>query len=122
MVSDGLGRFTFAALMGPIHDREITGGGKASVLNEKFKVVNTLTGNIKTASMGIYHAVKFAKGHRYLFKVQFRFNRHSNMLPVLDNLLNPPVSTAGPLEQGITVADIHRQTGVELLGRLADPP
>ncbi len=33
VVSDGLGCFTVAASMGAVHDREVTGGGKASVLN-----------------------------------------------------------------------------------------
>ncbi len=32
------------ASAGPVHDREITGGGKASVLNEKFTAVNTRRG------------------------------------------------------------------------------
>lgn len=49
VVSDGLGCFTVAASMGAVHDREVTGGGKASVLNEKFRAVNTLVGNVKTA-------------------------------------------------------------------------
>jgi transposase-like protein len=49
LVSDGLGCFTVAASMGAVHDREITGGGKASVLNGKFRAINTLIGNVKTA-------------------------------------------------------------------------
>lgn len=76
VVSDSLRCFTVAASMGAVHDREVTGGGKASVLNEKFRAVNTLIGNIKTAMTGTYHAINFAKyGHRYLAEVQFRFNR-----------------------------------------------
>ena len=61
VVSDGLGCFTVAASMGAVHDREVTGGGKASVLNEKFRAVNTLIGNIKTALTGTYHSIQFAK-------------------------------------------------------------
>ena len=49
VVSDGLGCFTVARSMGAVHDREVTGGGKASVLNEKFRAVNTLIDNFKTA-------------------------------------------------------------------------
>jgi hypothetical protein len=60
-VVDGMGRFTVAASMGAVHDREVTGGGKARVLNEKSRAVNTLIGNVKTALTGTYHAIKFAK-------------------------------------------------------------
>ena len=35
VVSDGLGCFTVAASMGAVHDREVTGGGKASVLTQR---------------------------------------------------------------------------------------
>jgi hypothetical protein len=67
LVSDGLNCFQVASSAGAVHDREITGGGKASVLNDKFKAVNTLIGNVKTALTGTYHAIKFAKyAYRYL--------------------------------------------------------
>jgi len=76
VVSYGLGCFTVAPSMGAVHDREVTGGGKASVRNDKFRAVNALIANIKTALTGTYHAIKFAKqGYRYLAEVQFRFNR-----------------------------------------------
>lgn len=76
-----------AAGMGAVHDRHVTGGGKACVLNEKFRAVNTLIGNIETALTGTYHAIKFAKyGYRYLAEVQFRFNRRSDMRAILDSL------------------------------------
>lgn len=52
VASDGLACFIVAASIGAIHDREITGGGTASVLNDKFKAVNTPIGNIKTALTG----------------------------------------------------------------------
>ena len=109
VVSDGLGCFTVAASMGAVHDREITGGGKASVLNEKFKAVNTLIGNIKTALTGTYHAVKFAKyGYRYLAEVQFRFNRRYDMRAMLGCLLKALVATPRQPENGIRVAEVHR--------------
>jgi hypothetical protein len=80
LVSDGLNCFKVAASMGAAHEREITGGGKASVLNDKFTAINTLLGNIKTALTGTYDAIKFAKfAYRYLAKVQFRFNRRYNL-------------------------------------------
>ena len=61
VVSDGLGCFRVASSLGAAHEREITGGGKASVLNEKFRALNTLIGNLKSALSGTYHAIKFHK-------------------------------------------------------------
>lgn len=109
VVSDGLGCFTVAASLGAVHDREITGGGKAGVLNDKFVAVNTIIGNIKTALTGTYHAVKFAKyAYRYLAEVQFRFNRRYNMRAMLAHLLRAMVATPRRPERGIRVAEIHR--------------
>ena len=109
VVSDGLGCFTVAASMGAVHDREITGGGKASVLNEKFRAVNTLISNVKTAMSGTYHAIKFAKyGYRYLAEVQFRFNRRYDMRAMLGSLLRALVAAPSQPERGIRVAEVHR--------------
>ncbi len=109
VVSDGLGCSTVAASMGAVHDREITGSGKASVLNEKFRAVNTLIGNVKTALTCTYHAIKFAKyGYRYLAEVQFRFNRSYGMRSMLGSLLRAMAATPRQPERGIRVAEVHR--------------
>ena len=109
VVSDGLGCFTVARGLGAAHDREITGGGKASVLNEKFWAVNTLIGNVKTALTGTYHAIKFAKyGYRYLAEVQFRFNRRYNLRAILGSLLRALAATPKQPERCIRVAEVHR--------------
>jgi hypothetical protein len=112
IVSDGLGGFIVAASMGAVHDHEITGGGKASVLNEKFRAVNTLIGNVKTALPGTYHAIKFAEyGYRYLAEVRLRFNWRYDMRAMLGSLLRALVATPRQLERGIRVAEVHRQSG-----------
>lgn len=109
VVSDGLGCFTVAASTAAVHDREITGGGKASVLNEKFRAVNMLIGNVKTELTGAYRAIKFAKyGYRYLAELQFRFNRSYNMRGMLGSLLRAMVATPRQPEHGIKVAEVHR--------------
>lgn len=109
LVSDGLNCFELAASAGAVHDREITGGGKAGVLNEKFVVVNTLIGNVKTALTGTYHAIKFAKhANRYLAEVQFRFNRRYNLRTILGGLLDALVHSPRRPERGIRVAELHR--------------
>ena len=109
VVSDGLGCFGVAKSLGAVHDREVTGGGKASVLKDKFRAVNTLIGNVKTAMTGTYHAIDFAKyGYRYLAEVQFRFNRRYDMPKMLDRLLRALVNTPPTPERSIRVAELHR--------------
>lgn len=79
------------------------------MLNEKFRAVNTLIGNIKTALSGTYHAVDFAKyGYRYLAEVQFRFNRRYDMRSILRGLLRALVTAPKQPERGIRVAEVHR--------------
>lgn len=109
IVSDGLHCFQVAASVGAVHDREITGGGKASVENDKFKAVNTLIGNVKTALSGTYHAIKFAKyAYRYLAEAQFRFNRRYDLRAILSRLLTALVRAPRRPEHGIRVAELHR--------------
>ena len=109
VVSDGLSCFAVATSLGAVHDREVTGGGKASVALEKFRCVNTLIGNVKTALTGTYHAIKFAKyAYRYLAEVQFRFNRRYNMPAMLGCLLRALVKTPTRPERKIRVAEFHR--------------
>ena len=109
VVSDGLGCFTVASSLGAHHDREVTGGGKASVLKDKFRCVNTLIGNVKTALTGTYHAIKFATyGYRYLAEVQFRFNRRYDMPAMLGKLLRALAATPRRPERGIRVAELYR--------------
>jgi transposase-like protein len=109
VVCDGLGCFTVAASMGAVHDREVTGGGKGSVLNEKSRVLNTLISNVKTALTGTYHAIKFAKcGYRYLAEAQFRFNRRHDMRAMLGSLLRALVAVPKQPERGTRVAEVHR--------------
>jgi hypothetical protein len=47
--------------MGAAHDREVTNGGKASMLNVTLRAVNAVVGNIRTAPAGTYDAIRFAK-------------------------------------------------------------
>src|SRR2546423_4251079 len=87
VVSDGL--HCFMALEGAgVHERVITGSGKASVKLPQFQAVNTVLSNLKTAMAGTYHAVKIAKyAHRYLAEVQYRFNRRFDLKSILPRLV-----------------------------------
>jgi ribosomal protein L37AE/L43A len=109
VVSDGLACFKVATSLRAVHEREITGGGKASVLNEKFRAVNTLIGNVKTALTGTYHAIDFAKyAYRYLAEVQFRFNRRYDLRAILGSLLRALACSPSQPERRIRLAELHR--------------
>lgn len=100
VVSDGLDCFTAAARSG-VHQRIVTGGGKASVREPEFASVNILLGNLKTAITGTYHAFEFAKyAPRYLAEFQFRFNRRYRMHAMLPRILRAIVS-AEPLSTAL---------------------
>lgn len=93
LVSDGLGCFK-AATAGAVHERIVTGGGKASVKLPHFRAVNTVLSNLKTALSGTYHAFDFTKyAHRYLAEAQYRFNRRFDLRSILRRLLNVAAQT-----------------------------
>ena len=94
VVSDGLNCFTVAQELGMVHDRTVTGGGRASVEVENHWSVNTVLGNLKTAMTGTYHAIKFAKyADRYLAEVQYRFNRRYDLRAILPRLIRAAAAT-----------------------------
>lgn len=92
-VSDGLGCFTAAEGVG-VHERIVTGGGKASVRLPQFRAVNTVLSNLKTALTGTYHAFDFVKyAHRHLAEAQYRFNRRFDLRSILRRLLRAAAQT-----------------------------
>ena len=95
VVSDGLWCFQAVTASGALHERTVTGGGCASVKLKQFRAVNTLLGNLKTASSGTYHAFDFLKyAHHYLAEVQYRFNRRFDLKAILVRLLRAASLTA----------------------------
>ena len=109
VVSDGLGCFTAALGRGAVHDREVTGGGKASAKLPKFNAVNTVLGNLKTALAGTYHSFHFAKyAHRYLAEAQYRFNRRFDLAAILPRLLRAAVLTRPQPGRLLRAAEVCR--------------
>ena len=86
-ISDGLGCFLVCEQAG-VHERVVTGGGKAAVKLPQFRAINTVLSNLKTGISGTYHAFKFAKyAQRYLGEFQYRFNRRFNLRSILQRLV-----------------------------------
>lgn len=107
VVSDGLWCFKAVTASGATHDRTVTGGGAASVKLEKFRAVNTLLSNLKTAFSGTYHAFNFSKyAHRYLAEIQYRFNRRFDLAVILPRLLRASAVTSPHPERLIRAAEL----------------
>ena len=109
VVTDGLGCFRAATIVGAAHERMVTGGGRASVELPQFQAINTLLGNLKTAISGTYHAFAFARyAHRYLAEFQYRFNRRFNMRTILRRLLHALVAAPASPERSLRLAEVSR--------------
>ena len=96
MVSDGLLCFKAAATKAPniVHQRVVTGSGKAGVKLPEFRAINTVLGNLKNALCGTYHAFDFAKyAHRYLAEAQCRFNRRFDLRTILARFVHAAAVT-----------------------------
>ena len=98
VLSDGLQCFRAVTAGGAAHEpismSELT--GRQAAQHPKFKAVNTVLGNLKTAFSGTYHAFAFRKyADRYLAEVQYRFNRRFDLSTILKRLVRAAVST-GP--------------------------
>lgn len=107
VVSDGLWCFRSVTASGATHERTVTGGGAASVKLEKFRAVNTLLSNLKTAFCGTYHAFNFSKyAHRYLAEIQYRFNRRFDLSVILPRLLRASAVTSPHPERLIRAAEL----------------
>jgi hypothetical protein len=82
--SDGLACFSAVKDAGCSHISVATGGEPHNVTKEEFTWVNTLTGNVKKAINGTYHAINSKHLPRYLAEFCYRHNRRfqlDNMLP-----------------------------------------
>jgi hypothetical protein len=108
VVSDGLACFAAVAGAGGLHDRTVTGGGKASVKLPQFLAVNTILGNLKRSLGGTYHSFEFAKyASRYLAEAQYRFNRRFNLKSILGRLVRAACATSARPAAVIRAAEVR---------------
>jgi transposase-like protein len=94
VVSDGLACFAGVTAAGARHQPEVVGKKRKSTDMPCFKWINTIIGNLKTATSGTYHAFDFQKyGARYLGEAQYRFNRRFDLAVIFRRLLRAGVTT-----------------------------
>lgn len=71
-----------------------------------FNWINTILGNLNTATSGTYHAFDFRKyGFRYLAEAQYRFNRRFDLTAILPRLLKACVTTGKRTEAWLWLAE-----------------
>src|SRR5512147_2715198 len=83
VVSDALSCFRGVTAAGCTHQPIRTGSGRKAVLTPAFKWVNTALGNIKTAIVGTYRAIRDKHVPRYLAEFEYRFNRRYDLAAML---------------------------------------
>ncbi|CAM4199897.1 hypothetical protein VRRI112168_17755 [Vreelandella rituensis] len=91
LISDGLRCFRAFDTSTYVHDRHITGGGRASVENPEFNWVNTLLGNVKNAITATYHAIRGQHAPSYLAEFEYRFNRRYDLKAMIPRFLTVAV-------------------------------
>ena len=93
VVSDGTPAFAQVRQAGAVHERHVTGGGRAGAQTPQLHWVNTLLGNLKTSMAGTYHSFDHARyGARYLAEFCYRFNRRFDLPAMLPRLLRALVT------------------------------
>ena len=106
VVSDGLACFGAVTKAGCRHEPEVVGTKRKSTSMACFNWVNTVLGNLKTATVGTYHAFDFHKyGYRYLAEAQYRFNRRFDLSTIFARLLCAATCTGKRTETWLRLAE-----------------
>lgn len=107
VISDALNCFTAVKEAGCTHTAVKTGGGAKAAKNPRFKWVNTVLGNIKTAMTGTYRAVRAKHVPRYLAEFEYRFNRRYSLETMIARLAYVSVRTAPMPYRLLKLADVY---------------
>jgi hypothetical protein len=91
-----------------VHQRHITGGGRASVGNPEFNWVNTLLGNVKNPITGTYHAICGQHAPRYLAaELEYRFNRRYDLKAMIPRFLTAAARTPPMPYRFLRMAELY---------------
>ena len=107
VVSDGLRCFTAVTQAGCTHEVIKTGGGAKAAKTPAFKWVNTALGNIKTAIVGTYRAVREKHVPRYLAEFEYRFNRRYKLEDMIPRLAFVALRTPPMPYKLLKLADVY---------------
>lgn len=108
-LSDALPSFSVLAASVKRHEAIVVGSGKQAAQHPKFRWVNTLISNFKTALSGTYHAFNFAKyAKRYFAEYAYRFNRRFDLRAIVSSLIHDCAWMWPHNERMIRLAETHR--------------
>ena len=93
VVTDGLSSFRGILDAGLAHRVVVTGKGYRAAQNPVFTALNTILGNIKSAIVGTYRAVRRKHVARLLAEFEWRFNHRTNLAAMIPILANAAVRT-----------------------------
>jgi transposase-like protein len=93
VVTDGLSGFRGLVDAGCHHVVQVTGKGYRAAKIPTFKNINTILGNIKSALVGTYRAVRRKHAGRFLAEFEWRFNHRTNLAAMIPNLVCAAVCT-----------------------------
>lgn len=93
VVTDGLSSFRGVTDAGLIHEVVVTGKGYRAARNPDFTAMNTILGNIKSAIVGTYRAVRRKHVSRYLAEFEWRFNHRYDLAAMISVLTLAAVRT-----------------------------
>lgn len=92
ILSDGLACFAAVKKAGCTHEPKVTTGNKA-LADSVFKWVNTILGNLKTATEGTFHSISEKYLPHYLAEFEYRFNRRYKLGDMIEKLAYASLST-----------------------------
>jgi transposase-like protein len=93
VLTDGLACFRGVADAGCIHVAIATGSGRRAARHPAFKWANTMLGNIKSAIVGTYRALRKKHMVRYLAEFEWRFNHRFDLAEMIPALGRAAVTT-----------------------------
>ena len=106
IVSDRLACFTAVTEIGCTHTPIPTGSGPQAARKPAFKWVNTILGNIKSAMVGTYRAVRAKHVPRYLAEFEYRFNRRYQLETMIPRLAFVALTTQPMPYRLLKLADV----------------
>lgn len=104
VLSDGLSCFRAVTKAGCTHEPKVTTGNK-ELSDSIFKWVNTIIGNLKTATTGTFHGVSEKYLHHYLAEFEYRFNRRYKLGDMIERLAYVSLRTPPRPEKFIRMAE-----------------
>lgn len=111
VVTDGLSGFRGLVDAGCHHVVQVTGKGYRAAKPPTFKNINTILGNIKSALVGTYCAVRRKHGGRFFAEFESRFNNRTNLAAMIPNLVCAAVCTQPVPYRWLKAADGRAYSG-----------